>query len=1511
MTELLAARQGDPLVHSSVLADFIGGVVEGAVVAAAFVAGEALMATGVGLPFGAALIAGALATDIPDKIGGFVSEGVDSLINALGLQGPPDGKILTGSSNVLIMGKPAARAAGTVERQWLKIPDNELPPPPGFFHIFSVQAVAIGQAIAHPGAAINSMVESLGHISWASVGNFFSDIGKDMIQPTVVSADPHSTPAAMDTIVCTKSHIITGIPVIAEGSKRVLINDHPAARNGDRSSCEATIQVNENSRVRIGGGTVVVQDIRSGKNFLANLVGQIQGVRAIAKLVDTVFARALSRALKAGPSKLIRDVRKSFKEKKALEDGSIVGCILHSGHPVHYASGAKFLFGEEDLDFIIEDRIPLLWQRHYNSRNTQSGIFGLGWSTEFETRLRQVQHPDGHRSFLLRDRCGEEFDLGEVNAGDAIHFHEDKLSLYCTLQGVLILAEEEQRYYTFEVDPLNSGEWRVQRIYDRHENCHYLTWGADGKLTRISNDNEALDIQLTYDAEGRQLQAIYQVTETGHHCLSEYRYNAQGQLAAVRDADKIVTRQFAYHAEHHLLTSHTVVSGVRVDYQWQRAECEADQWRVVEYQVWDEQNQLQESWVLDADEAARTIMVTRLGGPTTVHQWDALGRMTHFTESDGSEWQFEWRGSSTQLAAAYGPEQRTWRYEYDERGNLTKVLNPLGQLTQRVWHPIYPFPLTIVDQHDAVWQFRYNLLGDLISQQDPLGSETHYEWNWQGDLVVATDALGNTQRYEWNALGQPTKVEDCSGYQHTYQYDERGRLIRDTTAEGQQTQYQLSAAGRLQQVTRADGRLTEYHYDDRGLLTEEIIDQFSRHRLQRDARGLVTRYTDPVGLNVDYRYDRLGRLTALINQNQRPWQFEYNNDDQLIAQTDYAGQRSEYRYTSRGQVREQIRYPRPGGREAPQVVQYQYDLLDRLTIKTTGAYRTEYHYRSQQVELRKIPLDHWQECQRSGVPVSEQEVVTLSYDKLGQLLREEDDRQLSTFQYDALGHLSQQQQHQAGRTFTLKTLRYGSGHVVSLHNGQQEIVGYRRDKRHREIERSQGELTQYTEYDTVGRITLRRSADSARGPASLERRIDWVPSDDIIQQRLIGEQGNHREQGYHYDVHHQITTVQGQGPSTRYHYDPAGNPIESAGEHLWDNLLKRLGGARWEYDGFGRLLWRKANHHAAIQHFSYDDEQRVSAITFEGHSEFTSITFHYDLFGRRREKRVYRHGQDTPEIIEFFWTGAKMTGECSSARPGEMTQYHYSEDSWEPIARTDSTEYGEKTYWYHCGLNGLPTEMTNASGKVVWRGEENLWGEISHEISHFSANAVQQNLRFQGQYLDRETGLHYNLFRYYDPVARRFTQPDPIGLRGGINTYQYAPNALAWVDPLGLKACGTTKFYRSMSHEDYEHLLKTGELRGTSETFISPRRAFSEGYEGVLVKFHLKKDSLQELKAIGVKDSASLTKLTYPDMPGVSKSWKYNNAFFKSEGDQINIGLGKGKALDLFNKGIHKFVRLN
>jgi RHS repeat-associated protein len=67
----------------------------------------------------------------------------------------------------------------------------------------------------------------------------------------------------------------------------------------------------------------------------------------------------------------------------------------------------------------------------------------------------------------------------------------------------------------------------------------------------------------------------------------------------------------------------------------------------------------------------------------------------------------------------------------------------------------------------------------------------------------------------------------------------------------------------------------------------------------------------------------------------------------------------------------------------------------------------------------------------------------------------------------------------------------------------------------------------------------------------------------------------------------------------------------------------------------------------------------------------------------------------------------------------------------------------------------------------------------------------EQNLRFQGQYADAETGLHYNTFRYYDPDIGRFASQDPIGLAGGVNLYQYGPNPIGWIDPWGW-SCGPT-----------------------------------------------------------------------------------------------------------------------
>ncbi|MBG0542882.1 RHS domain-containing protein [Enterobacter hormaechei] len=119
-------------------------------------------------------------------------------------------------------------------------------------------------------------------------------------------------------------------------------------------------------------------------------------------------------------------------------------------------------------------------------------------------------------------------------------------------------------------------------------------------------------------------------------------------------------------------------------------------------------------------------------------------------------------------------------------------------------------------------------------------------------------------------------------------------------------------------------------------------------------------------------------------------------------------------------------------------------------------------------------------------------------------------------------------------------------------------------------------------------------------------------------------------------------------------------------------------------------------------------------------------------------------------------------------------------------------------YWFNTDLNGAPLEVTDERGAVRWSGQYGSFGEVRHQSEGFSrvvnrTAMAHQPLRYAGQYADGETGLHYNLFRYYDPQVGRFIVQDPIGLNGGWNLYQYAPNPLGWIDPLGLSSC-TTKF---------------------------------------------------------------------------------------------------------------------
>ena len=117
--------------------------------------------------------------------------------------------------------------------------------------------------------------------------------------------------------------------------------------------------------------------------------------------------------------------------------------------------------------------------------------------------------------------------------------------------------------------------------------------------------------------------------------------------------------------------------------------------------------------------------------------------------------------------------------------------------------------------------------------------------------------------------------------------------------------------------------------------------------------------------------------------------------------------------------------------------------------------------------------------------------------------------------------------------------------------------------------------------------------------------------------------------------------------------------------------------------------------------------------------------------------------------------------------------------------------------YYQLDHLGTPIAAHNAKGEAVWTAEYEAWGRIRNKTV---SDGLKANIpfRFQGQYYDEESGLHYNRFRYYDPQIGRFISQDPSGLIGGMNLFEYAPNPIGWVDPLGLKKyCGLV--YRALT----------------------------------------------------------------------------------------------------------------
>ncbi len=526
-------------------------------------------------------------------------------------------------------------------------------------------------------------------------------------------------------------------------------------------------------------------------------------------------------------------------------------------------------------------------------------------------------------------------------------------------------------------------------------------------------------------------------------------------------------------------------------------------------------------------------------------------------------------------------------------------------------------------------------------------------------------------------------------------------------------------------------------------------------------------------------------MIRLINENKAEYQFAYDPLDRLIHEQGLDGLVTGYTYDPVGNVIQKLEDETGHEQRKTRFIRDKGGrLLEKYIAKGDRHSRTRYEYD----ELGQ--LTHARNTHSR---------VDLSYDSLGRLINEtttEAGQHALAHAYDALGNRIKTQLPD-GRN--LNWLYYGSGHLHQINLDGQVICDYERDALHREIQRTQGQLHSHIQYDPLGRIlqqqTLRKAEqqdqDAAapslnqqgKNPVQIQRNYRYDKAGELSQINDLRNGITH----YRYDALGRITQTQSPNHTETFAFDPAHNliPANEGGQsgYIKDNRLKVYQDKRYDYDTFGNLTEKKVGSHTQMQ-FQYDLEHQMSEAVVTRNGTTQNYQYAYDPFGRRISKT------DTFNTTHFIWDGNRL---LSETRGNQAKTYVYEQDGFVPVAQLDNDDI----QYYHTDHLGTPRELTNPAGEIVWEETYTTWGNTvqkSWQARYTEPDeALQaQPLRFQGQYFDTETGLHYNRFRYYDPDVGRFVTQDPIGLLGGDNLYQYADNPIRWADWLGLTAHTST-----------------------------------------------------------------------------------------------------------------------
>lgn len=629
----------------------------------------------------------------------------------------------------------------------------------------------------------------------------------------------------------------------------------------------------------------------------------------------------------------------------------------------------------------------------------------------------------------------------------------------------------------------------------------------------------------------------------------------------------------------------------------------------------------------------------------------------------------------------------------------------------------------------------YDRLNRPVVITDPAQGNTQVEYSASQTPLVIQDPRGLVTHYAGDTLGQPASLQSPDSGTTGYRYDSAGNLTQRTDARGLVSTYTYDALNRLTQVRYVPpvNSLSGSNTTPAAITRSWVYDQTAANTAGFSTYGIgrLTSQTYPAG-QTSYAYDPQGRLIAR-RQTLQPIPGNAAAQPGAITST------VRYSYNSAGKVTS-LTYP--SGRVLN--ITYANGLPSALNITAPAGAVTPVV--SGLTYTPDGQAQDWLWHLQTGTQKHQR-----SFDQQGRLNRLPLGNLVRDIRYDAAGRISQ----------------FNHYAVASTSNtGSPSTAG-----RYAALDHS------YT-YDSLGRIT-KANISSADAPATTTTyTYQWDANGNRTSQTASA---NPPVATLPKASTRQLTTA-----ANSNQLQTLTNPAASLSYNQAGLLTKDSTGFNLEYDA--------SDSFSSLGTVRTPDGQRTS--------------YHYDNDALRVRK--INTGTATtsanPSTTRIFVYDTSPDGEgVTGSYPRLLGEYDGNGNAvreyvWlgdMPVALlpgaagTTSTATTTKVYPIHADHLNTPRVVLDEQGRTrwVWSGEP--FGASAPEENPQGLGAIEQPLRFAGQYADKETGLFVNHYRYYSPNLGRYVQTDPIGLEGGVNTFAYVNgDPVSFVDPYGLVELG-------------------------------------------------------------------------------------------------------------------------